>query len=70
MITEGIFILPGEVITFSGTLKKWLFIDVFPIVKDRGWIFYSLLIIFLFWAIYSVVNLATFSRWEGVNLRI
>ena len=63
MITEGIITLPGEVISFSGTLEKWLFIQVFPVVKDRGWIFYSLLIIFLFWAIYSVVHLATFSRW-------
>jgi hypothetical protein len=62
MITEGIITLPGEVISFSGTLKKWLFVDVFPIVKNRGWIFYSLLIIFVFWGIYSVVHLATFSR--------
>jgi len=62
MITEGIITLPGEVISFSGTLKKWLFIDVFPLIKNSNWILYSLLIILSFWGIYSVVRLVVLSK--------
>jgi hypothetical protein len=62
MTTEGIITLPGEATSFSGTLKKWLFIDVFPLIQNGHWILYCLLIICSFWGIYSVVHLVVLSK--------
>jgi hypothetical protein len=61
-ISEGVMILPGEVSSFSGTLKKWTFIHLFPIVINRGWILYFGVFLFLFWSIYSVIIIFYFLK--------
>jgi hypothetical protein len=54
-ISEGVMILPGDVSSFIGTLKKWTFIHLFPIINHRGWILYVFVLLFLCVGIYSVI---------------
>jgi hypothetical protein len=61
-ISEGIIVIPGEVISLSGTLRKWTFIHFSPFIKDRGWILYFGVILFLSWGIYFVVCFVSFLK--------
>jgi hypothetical protein len=57
IIGEEMIVLPGEVSSFSGTLKKMTYIHLFPMIpmmKERRWALYLLFIFFLSWGIYSV----------------
>jgi hypothetical protein len=54
-ISEGMMILPGEVRSFSGTLKKWTFIHLFPAIDRMDWILYIFVLLFLCAGIYSVI---------------
>ena len=67
-ISEGMIILEGEVNDFSRTLEKWIFIQLFPVIGNRGWILYALTILFLSLGIYSVIIL--FRRFLKVELNI
>jgi len=55
MISEGMMVLSGEVSSFTGTLKKWTFIHLFPVIDHRDWILYVFVLLFLCAAIYSVI---------------
>ena len=56
-ISEDMMILPGEVSSFSGTFRKWVFINLFPILINRSWVLYFGVFLFLSWGIYSVIVL-------------
>jgi hypothetical protein len=56
-ISEGMIILEGEGNDFSRTLEKWIFIQLFPVIGNRGWVLYALTILFLSLGIYSVIIL-------------
>ena len=47
MIREGMMILKGEEGRFRAIFKKWVFIHLFPILKNSGWMFYLVFAILL-----------------------
>ena len=57
-ISEGMIVLEGEAGDFCRTLIKWIFIQLFPAIGDRGWILYVLAVLFLSLGIYSVIILS------------
>jgi hypothetical protein len=69
-ITEGMIILGGERSDLSRTLIKWIFIRLFPVVGSRGWILYTLTVLFLSLGIYSVIIFSRrFLRTKGPQRR-
>jgi len=60
--SEGMMIFPGTVVDIRGTLKKWMFIHLFPTLKDRGWILYVLFLCFLSWGIFSAMIIRKIRR--------
>ena len=71
-ISEGMIVLPGEVSSFSGTLKKMTFIHLFPMIplmKEGRWGLYLLFILFLSWGIYSVRMLFHSIPKKGENIK-
>ncbi len=70
-ISEGMMILPGEVLSLSGTLKKWTFVHLFPMIQQKGWVLYVITLLFLCWGIYSVVAFVqSFRRCHEVDVKI
>ena len=53
MTSEEMIILKGVVFPWS-ELRKWVFVHLFPILKDRDWILYSGVILFLSLGTFSV----------------
>jgi hypothetical protein len=66
-ISEGMMILPGEVRSFSGTLKKWTFIHLFPAIDRMDWILYIFVLLFLCAGIYSVTILVLKINTNRIN---
>ena len=53
MMNEEMMILKGEVFPLS-ELRKWVFVHLFPILKDRDWVLYCGCILFLSLGTFSV----------------
>ena len=67
-IIEDMMVLDNGGVNFSGTIKKWVFISFFPIMKDRIWIPFLGAILFLVFGIYSFVCFAySFKKKEVIK---
>jgi hypothetical protein len=69
-ISEGMMILPGAVLDIQGTMKKWMFIQFFPIIKDEGWILYVLFLCFLAWGLSSVIIFSRLLKETKMNIKL
>lgn len=55
MISEEMIIHPGKWRSFTGSLKPWAFVKLFPLVSNRDWILYFGIFLSMSWSIYSVI---------------
>ncbi len=56
-VSEGMIILGGEARDLGQTLKKLIFVRLFPVIGSRNWILYTLSVFFLSLGVYSVIIL-------------
>ena len=61
MMSEEMMTLKGEVFPLS-ELRKWIFVHLFPILKDRDWVLYFGVILFLSLGTFSVACFITSLR--------
>ena len=67
MITEDLLVPQEDMSHFYRTFKKWIFLQLFPIIGHGDWLLYIGVILFLSGGIYSVIILLRYKEKKHKN---